>query len=103
MNDASNAKDSAGGMDVAYVARLARLHLSGDEVASFQAQLDGIVGYMRTIARLDLSGIEPTSHAQPVGNVFRPDEEVPGLEHETVMKNAPCVLDGQYCVPKIME
>ena len=60
-------------IDVAYVARLARLHLSDEEIRTFQPQLEQIVGYIRKISELDLTGIEPTSHAHRVENVFRRD------------------------------
>jgi len=103
MNDAANKKMDGGGIDVAYVAHLARLTLSEDEISTFQSQLEGIVGYVRNISQLDLSDIEPTSHAQLVQNVFRADEVAPGLDQDVVLKNAPTVMDGQYCVPKIVE
>lgn len=90
-------------IDVAYVARLARLHLDDEEMATFQEQLGSIVEYVNKINRLDLSEIEPTSHAQPVQNVFRADEVRPGLDHDAVMRNAPASKDGQFSVPLIVE
>ena len=95
-------KDVAG-IDVRYVAHLARLHLTDAEAATFQKQLDDIVGYVRKLGELDLEGIEPTSHAHPVRNVFRREETRPGLDHDEVMANAPSSVDGQFIVPKIME
>jgi aspartyl-tRNA(Asn)/glutamyl-tRNA(Gln) amidotransferase subunit C len=91
------------GIDVAYVARLARLDLTEEERARFQAQLGDIVGYVRQISRLDVSGIEPTSHAMTVHNVFRDDAVKPGLDPEVVRKNAPAILNGQFKVPRIVE
>ena len=90
-------------IDVAYVANLARLHLSDEEIRTYQAQLEDIVGYVRQIGELDLEGIEPMSHAHPVLNVFREDEVRPGLPHEGVMANAPAAKSGQFIVPKIVE
>ena len=90
-------------IDVAYVARLARLQLSDEEVATFQSQLGDIVEYVRKISELDLSGIEPTSHAHPVHNVLRKDGARDGLAHDDVMANAPLSRDGQFIVPKIVE
>ena len=88
---------------MAYVARLARLDLTPEETEVFQAQLDGIVGYVRKIRELDLSGIEPTSHAHPVQNVFREDRVTPGLDRELAMANAPDRVGDQFRVPKIVE
>ena len=76
-------------IDVAYVARLARLHLTDAEASLFQSQLEQIVDYVDKIGELDLTDIEPTSHAHPVLNVFRADEVRPGLAHDAVMANAP--------------
>jgi len=90
-------------IDVAYVAHLARLHLTEEEVETFQGQLGQVVEYMQQIAELDLDGIEPTSHAHPVHNVFREDAARPGIDRDAVLANAPAVRDGQFAVPKIVE
>jgi len=90
-------------IDVTYVAHLARLHLTDEEVAVFQPQLEQIVAYVDKIGELDLEGIEPTSHAHPVLNVFRADSARSGLAHEDVMANAPKSTSGQFLVPKIVE
>ena len=95
--------DDVDRIDVAYVAHLARLHLTGEEVDTFQHQLEDIVGYVRKIAELDVTGIEPTSHAHDVHNVFRRDEAGPGLERDTVLANAPERTGDQFKVPKIVE
>ena len=90
-------------IDVAYVANLARLELDAESCALFQRQLGTIVDYVRQIGELDLEGIEPTSHGQPVYNVFREDVERVGLEHEQVLANAPARLDDEFKVPRIVE
>ena len=97
----SNKKNNK--IDVAYVAHLARLHLSEDEIKEFQGQLDNIVDYVRKIDELDLENIEPMSHARMLRNVFRDDVAKPGLDRDEVLKNAPVCLNGQFMVPKIME
>ena len=90
-------------MDVAYVARLARLQLADEEVRTFGEQLQQVVAHIRKINQLDLRGIEPTSHAHPVRNVFRKDEVKPGLERDAVLANAPVHGGEQFIVPKIVE
>ena len=90
-------------IDVAYVARLARLHLDDDEQRTFQGQLEQIVGYVRKINELNLEGVEPTSHPHPVQNVFRGDEVRPGLDGDEVLRNAPAQTADQFLVPKIVE
>jgi aspartyl-tRNA(Asn)/glutamyl-tRNA(Gln) amidotransferase subunit C len=90
-------------IDVAYVARLARLHLTPDETAQFQSQLGHVLDYVRKIREKDLSQVEPTAHPVDFANVFRTDRETPGLDHGTVMNNAPAVVEEQFMVPKIVE
>lgn len=90
-------------MDVAYVAHLARLHLTEAERATFQRQLDDILAHVNELKEVDVTGIEPTAHAIPVKNVFRADEPRHGLDHEPVIANAPREKAGQFFVPKIIE
>lgn len=90
-------------LDVAYVARLARLELDDHEIKDFQAQLEDIVGYVRKIQELDVSGVEPTAHPVPVVNVFREDAVGSSLDREDVMNNAPLHGEDQFLVPRIVE
>lgn len=90
-------------IDVRYVANLARLHLDPGETERLQGQLDKILEHIDQIQAVDVSKVEPTAHAISVRNVFRADTVIPGLDHETVMKNAPAQAGGQFTVPKIVE
>jgi aspartyl-tRNA(Asn)/glutamyl-tRNA(Gln) amidotransferase subunit C len=90
-------------IDVAYVANLARLDLDAESCVLFQRQLGTIVEYVRQIGELNLDGIEPTSHGQPVFNVFREDVERPGMAREQVMSNAPARQGDEFKVPRIVE
>ena len=53
-------------LDVRYVARLARLELSDEEIAEFQPQLNAIMEHVEALKELNIEGIEPTAHAAPV-------------------------------------
>ena len=87
--------------EVEHVARLARLHFEDEELERLQPELSQIIDYVKQLAELDLSGLEPTSHAVALKNVFRPDVPVSGLTHEEAMSNGPDVERGQFVVPKI--
>jgi aspartyl-tRNA(Asn)/glutamyl-tRNA(Gln) amidotransferase subunit C len=89
--------------DIQYVAHLARLSLSPAEEEQFGAQLAGILGYIEKLKQLDVSGIEPTAHAVPLVNVFRPDLVRPSLSNEEALRNAPAKANGLFIVPKIVE
>ena len=90
-------------MDVAYIAELARLRLTPEELDKFSRQLDQVIGYVKKIGELNVGGIEPTSHATRIENVFRSDNVKQGLDRETVLRNAPAHFKDQFKVPKIME
>jgi aspartyl-tRNA(Asn)/glutamyl-tRNA(Gln) amidotransferase subunit C len=92
-----------GELDVTYVAHLARLHLTEEEVRTFETQLREVVGYVQKIQGLDVAGIEPTSHAVSVVNVFRQDQDRPGLDRDVALENAPALVNEQYKVPRIVE
>ena len=92
-----------GTFDVQYVARLARIELTAAEEEKFGAQLSQILGYIEKLNQLDVSAIEPTAHAVPLVNVFRPDEVRPSLPNQEALRNAPASADGLFLVPKIVE
>lgn len=93
----------AAGMDVKYVARLARLDLTDEEVSLFTEQLGHIVEYVNKIREVDVDGIEPMSHAVRIQNVFRRDEQVDGLARETALEQAPARTADHFRVPLIVE
>ena len=90
-------------IDVSYVANLARMRLTPDELRQFQTQLDRLLDYFKELRDLDVSGVEPTAHAITVQNVFRKDEPREGLERDRVLENAPSHAGEQFSVPKIVE
>ena len=94
---------SATPIDIHHVATLARLELSGDEAASYQAQLGQILTYIDQLAQHDLEDAEPTAHALPVADVVRPDTPAPGLSHAAALSNAPREVAGQFQIPKVIE
>lgn len=90
-------------VDVTYLAQLARLDFTQEEISLFQSQLNQIIGYVQKISELNVDGIEPMSHVVPLNNVFRKDKVRLGLEQEIVMNNAPESRDGLFIVPRIIE
>ena len=88
---------------VAHVARLARLALAEEEVATLTGQMDAILGYVAKLDELDTEGIVPTAHAVPMENAFRADEERPGLGVEKALANAPQAGESCFKVPRVIE
>lgn len=89
--------------DVEYVAELARLALDEDEKELLVDQLDQILAYAEELAEAATDDVEPTAHAVPMRNVFRPDEARPSLPKEKVFANAPLEQSGHFRVPRILE
>ena len=89
--------------DVEHVARLARLHLTDEEVERMRVQLDAILAYIDKLTSLDVTGVEPTSHAVPLVNVMRDDVPAAGLRQTEALANAPDCAGEFFRVPRIIE
>ncbi len=89
-------------IDVRYVANLARLELSDEEVALFQPQLEAILQHVEALTQLNVDGIEPTAHASPVFDRMRVDVPHESLPPSAVLQNAPDQAQGQIRVPKVV-
>lgn len=85
-----------------HVARLARLALSDDEIASLTKELGAILDHAAQVSALDTHAVEPTAHPLPLVNVLRPDEARPGLARDEVLAAAPAAEDGRFRVPRIL-
>ncbi len=88
--------------DVQYVAKLARLEVTNEEVAKYTQQLANILQYVEQLNQLDTSNVEPLTHPLDMKNVFREDVVVPSLTQQEVLSNAPEPQSGHFKVPKIM-
>ena len=87
--------------DVAHVAWLARLRLSGDELERFTVQLGDVLDHAADVAALDLEDVPATSHPYPVGNVLRADTPGSRLDRAEVLAQAPETEQGQFRVPPV--
>ena len=90
-------------IDIAHVARLARLGLSDEALAHYQDQLGVILDHAAQIQRIDTNEVLPTAHPLPMVNAFRPDETRPSLDRDEVLAQAPESEDGYFKVPPHLE
>ncbi len=88
---------------VAHVSRLSRLALTEEELERYGHQLNTILEYFARLEELPTEGVETTSHAIPVTNVFREDAVKPSLPVEEVLAMAPQTRDGYIVVPRVLE
>lgn len=90
-------------LDVRYIARLARLELSDEEVAKYQAQLSDVLTFVEKLRTVDVSAVEPTAHASPVFNVFRQDAVQGSFTPKEALANAPRQANDLFVVTKVVE
>jgi aspartyl-tRNA(Asn)/glutamyl-tRNA(Gln) amidotransferase subunit C len=88
--------------DAAYVARLARIDLTEEELDLYAGQLAVVLDHAAHVAALDTTGVEPTAHPLPLQNVLRPDVARPSLDRDVVLGQAPEVEDHRFQVPRIL-
>jgi aspartyl-tRNA(Asn)/glutamyl-tRNA(Gln) amidotransferase subunit C len=89
--------------DVKYIAALARMDVPEDKLDGFAKNLADIVQYVEQLQKLDVEHVKPTSHAVPVGNVFRPDVIKPSLTNQEALSIAIEAKDGSFKVPLVIE
>jgi aspartyl-tRNA(Asn)/glutamyl-tRNA(Gln) amidotransferase subunit C len=89
--------------DVEHVAELAKLALTEEEKATYQAQLSAILDYFEMLQQLDTADIPPTASVLSLQNVLREDEIQPSLSREEVIANAPEREAGQFRVEAILD
>jgi aspartyl-tRNA(Asn)/glutamyl-tRNA(Gln) amidotransferase subunit C len=90
-------------LDVAYVARLARINLTEAEAKVFQKQLNDVLKYVEKLRQADVSHVEAAAHALPIFNVFREDAPRDWFTAEQALSNAPRRAKGLFIVPKVVE
>ena len=88
--------------DVRSVARLARLALSDEEVASLRIELSAILSYAHRVQEVATPDVPPTSHPYPLHNVLRDDSVRASLRQDQALATAPAVEDGRFRVPRII-
>lgn len=90
-------------IDVAYIAKLARIELTDEETARFTEDLSQVLDYVTQLQQWDTDGIEPMYHPVPTFDALRSDEPQPGLTPEDALMNAPLASAQQIRVPKVVE
>ncbi len=89
-------------IDIRYVAKLARLALTDEEIEVFGRQLGDLLGHVNALAQLDIESVPATAQVVESRNVMREDRLVPCLERERVLAEAPQRQGGFFRVPRII-
>ena len=90
-------------IDIAHVAKLARIQLSDEELASYRAQLSVILDHAAQVQALATDGVPPTSHPLDMVNAFREDVVTESLDRDVVLSQAPDAIDGFFRVPPSLD
>jgi len=89
-------------IDVRYVAELARIALTDEEVDRFGEQLGDLLAHVNALAELDTNAVPATAQVIESRNVTREDSVRPGLEREVVLAQAPSRQGAFFRVPRII-
>jgi aspartyl-tRNA(Asn)/glutamyl-tRNA(Gln) amidotransferase subunit C len=90
-------------IDIAHVARLARLGLTETELEHYRDQLSVILDHAARVQELEGEPEVNVTHPLGLVNAFRPDEVRPSLDREEVLQSAPETRDGYFVVPPALE
>lgn len=93
---------STNSIDIRYVAKLARIALTEEEVARFGEQLGDLLGHVNALASLDVSQVPATALVVESRNVEREDTLRPVLDREVILEQAPQRQGGFFRVPRII-
>lgn len=91
--------------EVRYVAALANLSLTEEEVGKLRTDLDGILEHIDKLNAVDVEGVEPMAQVlfASQADALRADVVVPPLGNEAALANAPQAGAGYFKVPKVIE
>jgi aspartyl-tRNA(Asn)/glutamyl-tRNA(Gln) amidotransferase subunit C len=89
-------------IDVAHVARLARLNLTPEETELFQKQLGRVLEYAQKLREPDTSRIDDAANGD-MFDVLREDEVLNWFTAEEALSNAPRQANDLFIVPKVVE
>ncbi|MBM3140099.1 MAG: Asp-tRNA(Asn)/Glu-tRNA(Gln) amidotransferase subunit GatC [Chloroflexi bacterium] len=89
--------------EVRYIARLARVALTGDEVERMREQLSNILDHFQALNDVPTDDVPPTAQSLDLANVDRPDQTHPPADREQVLANAPRRENGFLRVRAVLE
>ena len=92
--------------EVRYVADLANLKLTSEEIDRLSKDLDEILTHMDTLNEVDTSNVQPMAQVLYDADetaTLREDRERPTLGNDAALANAPLAGAGYFKVPKVIE
>jgi aspartyl-tRNA(Asn)/glutamyl-tRNA(Gln) amidotransferase subunit C len=85
------------------IARLARIKVTDAEAKALEAELSGILDWVRQLDEVDVANVEPMSSVTPMQLKMRADKVGDGEIADAILANAPEREDHFFVVPKVVE
>ncbi|GAC1497966.1 MAG: Asp-tRNA(Asn)/Glu-tRNA(Gln) amidotransferase subunit GatC [Vulcanimicrobiaceae bacterium] len=89
-------------IDVRYVAKLARIALTDEEIGDLQRELADLLEHVNALADLDTGAVAATAQVVESRNVVRADIAGPSLAREVILSQAPQAQGAYFRVPRII-
>ena len=87
---------------VEYLAKLARIRMTDEEINRMRGELATIISYVSQLNTVGTEVLNESRHILPLENIWREDATAPSLPRNEVLKNAPEKARGMFKVPKII-
>ena len=85
------------------IARLARIKVTDAEVEALEAELSGILDWVKQLDEVDTAGVEPMTAVVSTSLKMREDRVTDGGIADDIVANAPVREDHLFVVPKVVE
>ena len=85
------------------IAKLARIRISDDDVASLQNDLNRIVGFVDKMSEISIEKVEEFNFGETSLSEMRVDEETEANNAEQILSNTKNKKEDFFVVPKIVE
>lgn len=85
------------------IAKLARIAVADEEVASLQDELNAILAFVEQLSEVDVEGVAPMTSVTPMEMKKRADVVTDGGIADDILRNAPAKEDHYFLVPKVVE
>ena len=89
--------------DVRKIARLARIAVKQDDVATLRGELNQILDWVEQLGEVNTDGVEPMTSVVAADMIKRQDIVNDGDKAADIVKNAPETQDQYFVVPKVIE
>jgi len=89
--------------DVVYIARLAKLRFSDEEIAKLTGEFENILGHFQSIDRMDLENVNADVINKGQESVFRDDVNTVFPDRKKLFRNAGSMRGTYIQVPRVLE